>query len=124
MRQHQLRGNILATYEWGEYLIWNMPGSKVFIDGRYDTVYPLGIIYKFASFNFDLPGGDAILKEFPNDFVLIRPGSESRKLMDARGDWKLIYEDAASLLYARRDSTAAQIAGEPVTGIAQPGRFP
>ena len=124
MRQHQLRGNILATYEWGEYLIWNMPGSKVFIDGRYDTVYPLGIIYKFASFNFDLPGGDAILKEFPNDFVLIRPRSESRKLMDARGDWKLIYEDAASLLYARRDSTAAQIAGEPVTGIAQPGRFP
>jgi hypothetical protein len=99
------------------------PGSKVFIDGRYDTVFPLEIIYKFALFNFNLPGGDAILKEFPNDFVLIKPDSRSRKLMDARRDWKLIYEDAASRLYARQDSAAAQMAGEPVTGIAQPGRF-
>jgi hypothetical protein len=125
MKQHQLRGNILSTFEWGEYLIWNMaPGSKVFIDGRYDTVFPLEIIYKFALFNFNLPGGDAILKEFPNDFVLIKPDSRSRKPMDARRDWKLIYEDAASRLYARQDSAAAQMAGEPVTSIAQLGRFP
>src|SRR5208283_4838517 len=63
MRQHRLRGNILSTFEWGEYLIWNMaPGSKVFIDGRYDTVFPLEIVYKFALFNFNLDGGDAIAK--------------------------------------------------------------
>jgi len=125
MKQHQQRGNILNTFEWGEYLIWNMaPGSKVFIDGRYDTVFPLEIVYKFALFNFNLDGGDAILKEFPNDYVLIKPDSRSRKLMDARADWKLIYEDAASRLYARRDSAAARIAGAPGTGIAQPGRFP
>ena len=125
MKQHRLQGNILNTFEWGDYLIWHTaPGSKVFIDGRYDTVFPLEIIYKFALFNFNLPGGDAILKEFPNDFVLIKPESQSRKLMDARRDWKLIYADAASRLYARQDSAAARIAGEPVTGIAQPGRFP
>jgi hypothetical protein len=125
MKQHQQCGNILSTFEWGEYLIWNMaPGSRVFIDGRYDTVFPLEIIYKFALFNFNLPRGDAILKEFPNDFVLIKPDSGSRELMNTRADWKLIYQDAASRLYARRNSAAARIAGSPVTGIAQPGRFP
>lgn len=125
MKQHRLRGNILSTFEWGEYLIWNMaPESKVFIDGRYDTVFPLGIIYKFALFNFDLKGGDAVLKEFPNDFVLIKPDSPSQKLMDSRAEWKLIYQDTASRLYAPQDSAAAKIAGTPVTGIAQPGDFP
>ncbi len=125
MKQHQLQGNILGNFEWGDYLIWNTaPESKVFIDGRYDTVFPFEIILKFVLFNFNLRGGDSILKDFPNDFVLIKPGSRSRKLMDARADWKLIYEDAASRLYARGDSAAARIAGVPVTGIAQLGRFP
>jgi hypothetical protein len=125
MNQRHLRGNILSTFEWGEYLIWNMaPESRVFIDGRYDTVFPLEIIYKFALFNFNQPGGDALLSEFPTDFVLIKPSSRSRQLMDARADWKLIYEDASSRLYARRSSVAANLQGVPVIGIAQPGRFP
>ncbi len=38
---HRLRGNVLSSFDWGEYLIWQIaPASKVFIDGRYDTVYP------------------------------------------------------------------------------------
>jgi hypothetical protein len=125
MREHQLQGKIVSTFQWGMYLIWNMPsGSRLFIDGRYDTLFPLDIIYKFALFNFNLPGGDAVLSEFPNDFVLIKPDSRSRKLMDARTDWKLIYTDASSRLYARQDSAAAKIPGVPVAGVAQPGRFP
>lgn len=125
MKQHELQGNILSTFEWGEYLIWNMaPGSRVFIDGRYDTVFPYETIYKFALFNFNQPGGDAVLSEFPTDFVLIKPASESRKQMDARTDWKLIYDDASSRLYARQDFAASKVPGAPVAGIAQPGRFP
>jgi hypothetical protein len=125
MNQRHLRGNILNTFEWGDYLIWHTaPGSKVFIDGRYDTVFPLPIIYKFALFNFNQPGGDAILREFPNDFVLVKSDSPSAKLMDAQAEWKLIYQDAASRLYAPRDSVAAKMAGTPVIGDAQPGRIP
>jgi hypothetical protein len=125
MKQHRLQGNILNTFQWGEYLIWNMvPGSRVFIDGRYDTVFPLDVIYRFALFNFNLPGGDAVLTDFPTEFVLIKPDSGSRALMDARGDWKLIYEDASSMLYAKQDSAAARIAGVPLTGVAQAGRLP
>jgi len=125
MKQHQLQGKILSTFQWGMYMIWNMPsGSRLFIDGRYDTLFPLEIIYKFALFNFNLPGGDAILKEFPPDFVLIKPDSRSRELMDTRADWKLIYQDASAMLYVKQDSPAAKIPGAPITGVALPGRFP
>ncbi len=125
MKQHKLQGKILSTFQWGMYMIWNMPSeSRLFIDGRYDTLFPLDIIYKFALFNFNQPGGETVLAEFPPDFVLIKPDSGSRELMDTRGDWKLIYQDASSMLYAKQDSAAAKIAGVPVTGVAQPGRFP
>jgi hypothetical protein len=41
MKSHGLHGNVLATFDWGEYLIWHLePGSKIFVDGRYGTVYP------------------------------------------------------------------------------------
>ncbi len=125
MKQHGLQGKILGTFQWGMYMIWNMPSaSRLFIDGRYDTLFPLDIIYTFALFNFNMPGGDAVLSEYPPDFVLIMPDSESRKLMDARSDWKLIYSDASTLLYARQGSDAGKIPGVPIAGIAQPGRFP
>ena len=32
--------------------------------------------------------------------------------MDARTDWKLIYDDASSRLYARQDSAAARLPGD------------
>lgn len=125
MKQHRLSGNILADYSWGEYLIWHMaPDSKVFIDGRYDTVYPVHTIYEFSLFNLDLPGAGKVLDHYPHDFVLISPDSRSRKLMDAREDWKLIYRDNAALLYARTNSAAARIPGVPVRGRAALVSFP
>src|SRR5258708_920801 len=40
VREHHLHGNVLSNFAHGEYLIWHLPDSKVFIDRRYDTVYP------------------------------------------------------------------------------------
>jgi hypothetical protein len=31
---HSSRGQIFSTYNWGGYLIWKIPGKKVFVDGR------------------------------------------------------------------------------------------
>jgi hypothetical protein len=41
MNSHRLAGNVLADYAWGQYVIWHSdPGTKVFIDSRYDLGYP------------------------------------------------------------------------------------
>ena len=34
LRQHPPIGQIFSNYDWGGYLIWQLPGKKVFIDGR------------------------------------------------------------------------------------------
>jgi hypothetical protein len=125
MERHHLSGNILNDYEWGEYLIWRMaPRSRVFIDGRYDTVYPLRIIAAYMLFHFDLLDGGPIFEDFHHDFILIGADAKSRRLVDSNPHWKLIYEDAAARLYAPAASAAARLPGVPIKGVALPIRFP
>ena len=125
MQQHGLGGNLLGDFNWGEYLIWhNAPRSRVFIDGRYDTVYPKRILEIFFAFNYGQPGAEIAITRFPTDYVLIAPDIGARKFMDSRKDWRLLYSDAWSRLYARTDSPAAHIPGIPVAGTARQVVFP
>jgi hypothetical protein len=119
MQQYDLRGNILGDFDWGEYLIWHTaPGSKVFIDGRYDTVYPYSVIAQYIDFYFNRNGAQSVLTAYPHDFILIPPASGAFALMQRQSDWKLIYHDADSALFARSNASAAMIAGVPVTGVS------
>jgi hypothetical protein len=125
MRQHELRGNVLADFGWGEYLVWHMAsGDKVFIDGRYDTVYPLPVIRDYLDFHFDRPRAGAVLDSWPHDFVLIAAHSPARRLMDRRRDWKLIYRDGVALLYSRANAPAASGHDLPFVGVAFAAGFP
>ncbi len=125
MRAHQLHGNLLCDFGWGQYLIWHtFPADKVFIDGRNDTVYPPDVVRDYLLFRFDLPGGAHVLDAYPHDFVLIPTAAPARHLMERRHDWKLLYRDDESLLYARASAPAAGLPDLPVTGAAHPGGFP
>ena len=125
MQSHDLHGNILDNFLWGEYLIWHTaPGSKVFIDGRYDTVYPQNVLHAFMLFHFDRPGADAILAQWPHDYVMLPPDDLANRVIARNPQWKLIYRDCDALLYAPAGSAATKIAGEPVEGVNPPTTFP
>jgi hypothetical protein len=126
MRAHDLHGNMLGEFGWGEYLIWHVaPRDKVFIDGRYDTVYSFKVIGDYLEFYFDEPGAGAVLDSYPHDFVLIGTNAPARRLMERRPDWKLLYRDADALLYAPASSPAARLPGLPATVSSPPvGEFP
>jgi hypothetical protein len=110
MQKHDLHGNILGDFNWGEYLIWHTaPASRVFIDGRYDTVYPYSIIDQYIGFYFNLSGAHSVLAAYPNDLVLIPPKSAAYALMAGQDEWKLIYRDPDSALFVRKTSAAATL---------------
>jgi hypothetical protein len=125
MHAHHLEGRIFNEWGWGGYLIWHAaPGSKIFVDGRDDTVYPLEVVRQYLQFHFDLPGAAHVLDAYPHDFVLIAASAPARHLMEQRRDWKLLYRDDNSLLYARASAPAAKLPGLPVIGAAHPSGFP
>jgi hypothetical protein len=125
LRAHGLHGNVLCEWDWGEYLIWHAaPADKIFVDGRYDTVYPPEVIHDYLLFRFDLAGGGQVLDAYPHDFVLISTAAPARHLMEQRHDWKLLYRDDDALFYARASAPAASLPGLPVTGTVHQGEFP
>ncbi len=125
MHQYDLHGNILSSFGNGEYLIWHTaPASKVFIDGRYDTVYSEKVINQYLDFINGRPDAARVLQAYPHDFVLIPRMSPTLKrispalqVMRDAPKWKLIYSDRVWLLFARADSAAAKIPGVPIVGI-------
>ncbi len=117
MERHHLHGNVLGDYTWGQYLIWHTaPASKLFVDGRYDTVYPLQVLQDYIAFYFNLPGAAQVLRSYPHDFVLIPPTAEAHTLMEKEPGWKLIYSDQDCVLYARDGSGAAKLEDIPFAG--------
>jgi len=122
---HGLRGNVLCDFGWGEYLIFHLaPESRVFIDSRYDMVYPQKVLADYFDFFFDGTRAAAVLNGYPHDFVLIPPTAPIGAPMERRSDWKLIYSDSNALLFTRADSPAARLDGVPIHGRPQPDIFP
>jgi hypothetical protein len=124
MRANGLHGNVLNNLDWGEYLIWHMhPESRVFIDGRSELVYSDKIIEDYLRFLFGRPGGEHLLERYPHDYVLVAPQSGAYKFASANPQWRIIYQDTVSVLFARSRSPIKQKSG-PVEPAESDWNFP
>ena len=125
MKTHGLKGNVLADYAWGQYVIWHgAPDSKVFIDSRYDLGYPPAVISDYMELERGDAGGAHTLASYPHDFVLGKRASPASRLMNSEAGWKLIYSDDVAVLYARINSSASRIDGVPISGASYRADFP
>jgi hypothetical protein len=99
MKKNNLRGNILIPFDWGEYFIWNLPTSKISIDGRFRTAYPEDVIMwnqqVYASQNPDTK----LLKKYPTDLIVIRKKDSPKHYLSENKDWTQIYEDPIAILF-------------------------
>jgi hypothetical protein len=106
MKAHNLQGNVLGDFGWGEYLIWHLsPKSKVFVDSRFDMVYPVSVFRDYITFYYDRPGAAGVLTAYPHDFVLIPPNAPANSLMGRSAGWTLLYRDPSAALFARITSS-------------------
>ncbi|MEK7611345.1 MAG: hypothetical protein AAB486_03170 [Patescibacteria group bacterium] len=102
-----LTGNIYAMYEWGGFLIWQLPKAKVFADGR----TPAWLDNTGASTYQVLlailqtrPGWNEKLTETKTDYILISPGTFMDLLLKENPEkygWNEDFRDGASVFYKR-----------------------
>jgi hypothetical protein len=125
MNSHDLAGNVLADYGWGGFVIWHGgPGTKVFIDSRYDLGYPPSVIADCLAMDRSKAGAAHTLDAYPTDFVLTNSRGRVANVMDSQRNWLLIYRDPNASLYARANSPAAHLDGVPFKGTAGLAFFP
>lgn len=123
--EHDLRGNVLTSLAWTDYVLYHRaPKNRIFIDTRYEMIYPDRIARDFEDFQHNRERAAAVLASYPHDFVMLAPDSKAVPLMNDSKDWKLVYRDDVARLYARADSPAARIPGVPIVRVSPPRIFP
>jgi len=98
LKENNLNGNILAPMNWGQYLIWHFPDSKVSADGRYWTVYPPDLIRQNMIFHKGWMGWEHFLTFYPHDIILT--DFENKGLENLKG-WVKIFEGLQGRVFVR-----------------------
>jgi hypothetical protein len=125
MNSHHLRGNVLADFGWGATVIYDLPGSLDFIDGRYDLAFPPSVFIDWLDFQEATPAAAAMLDRYPHQYALLHPDMPGTRLIAARSDWRLIYSDPLAVLYVHRGAFGFDDpAGPPVTAPRATAEFP
>lgn len=103
-----LTGNIFSMYEWGGYLIWKLPHSKVFVDGRTPAWKAPNNESPYTTFLKIIQtqkGWNEQLSKYKTDYLLIQGGTFlDLKLHETKPEkygWKELYRDKLAVLYKR-----------------------
>ena len=100
MKRQGLSGKILTTFEWGQYLIWELyPPSLVAYDGREETVYLPEVEENFLEFIDARPQWRQVLENYPPDLILLDKRMKIAKLIEKEPQWRQIYVDAGCVLF-------------------------
>jgi len=127
VKQHGLHGNLLVFFDWGEQCLWELPDSRVSIDGRLDTCYPREVISAQLKFYNAEPFDPAALDLSRADFALLPSDMTSALQLAQRGGWQAVYFDDRALVLVKNAGQFSKLSGLklPVEGVgATRGRAP
>lgn len=103
LAQQQIEGNLYCGFNWGEYCLWHLaPGSRVFCDGRYETVYPPEVSRLALGPLATDADRCAILERFPTEILLVRADSSLAAWLAERQDLVEIYDDGVARVFLKR----------------------
>ena len=88
---------VLNYYNWGGYIMLHAPGTKVFIDGRANTLYDDDIYKDYQQFLVGRPTPERLTR-YPADVALLPAGRFTGALEKFRSPWKPIYRGWAVIL--------------------------
>ncbi len=96
IRINNLKGNILVDFGLGSYTSYKLyPNCKIFMDGRYEEVYPDNLVVLNDKFYASKAGWDDVLKQYPPDIIIIQSNLPVYKQMLKEKDWRMIFNGNA-----------------------------
>jgi hypothetical protein len=105
LREHPAPQPMYNTYVYGGYLVGNLPGQKVFIDGRGDLYEDAGIFGEYLEVSDLKPGAFTILRAHNIQSCLLDRKEPLATALGANPAWEMRYSDGVSALYVLRGTT-------------------
>ena len=104
----QPAGNLFNRYEWGGFLIWQLPQDKIFVDGRMPAwKTPSGKSPYTVFLDTYLPqvGWQETLKQYNIKWILVSPYGYLGTVLQSdptNKDWEQVYLDQVAIVFKRR----------------------
>jgi len=98
LQDNNLNGNILTLMNWGQYLIWKLPQSRVSVDGRYWTVYSPELLRQNMIFHNGWMGWEYFLKFYPHDIILTHYNNMELEQLEG---WVKIFQGPRARIFMR-----------------------
>jgi len=107
--RRQIGTKLFNEYGNGGFLLWWLPDTKIFIDGRMPA-WRIGdrwIFYDYVALTAWDPPLLAMLAKYGIDWAIVGPGSPLASALDATGRWDVPYRDRKVILYVKRSQAEA-----------------
>jgi hypothetical protein len=115
IKQHGLHGNLIAFFDWGEECIWELPDSRVSIDGRLDTCYPRGVFDANWNFYNAEPSRQPALNLEQADFALLPLKMAGAVMLWKDRGWQPVYSDDTAVVLVKDMKQFPMLAGLQAT---------
>lgn len=91
-------------YGYGGFLLWQLPGERIFIDGRMPAwhIKDRRIFQDYADLNREDSPRLAVLDRYAVDWALIQRGSALALALAAHPAWRTVYADAKVVIVRRQ----------------------
>ena len=99
IRETKPAGRLFNSYNWGGYILWELPEYPVFIDGRTD-LYDDDLINEWLQVLRAEPGWQAVLERWQVRLILVENGTPVVGQLEQNG-WKQLYQDELAVIYSR-----------------------
>jgi hypothetical protein len=101
IKQHGLHGNLLVFFDWGEECIWELPDSRVSIDGRLDTCYPREVFAAHWNFYNAEMSRQPVLNLEQADYALLPPNMAGAVMLWKQRGWQPVYSDDTAVVLVK-----------------------
>jgi len=115
IKQHGLHGNLLVFFDWGEECLWELPDSRVSIDGRLDTCYPRDVFDAQWNFYNADQTRPPVLDLTPADFALLPPNMAGAGMLWKERGWQPVYCDEVAVVLVKNLGQFPLLAGLQAT---------
>ena len=118
LREHQLHGRMLTFFDWGEMVIFELPGCPPSMDGRLDTCYSRALIDAHWKFYNGEPFDGNVLDVDQADLALLPADLAGTAALAQRPGWTVIYHDDLAAILVRDASRFPELSSLslPVAG--------
>jgi len=102
--RNQVGARMFNEYGHGGFLLWWLPGERIFIDGRMPAwrIDDRRIFEDYLALtNWD-PPALGVLDKYLVDWALVKRESPLERALGGEHGWRMIYEDAKVRIYVRR----------------------